>query len=149
MQKKIRITDLLYPHWPTLTFALIAVIGESLTDLLEPWPLKIVFDYIFGSKRMPDWLAGAVSFIGTDKLSILDFAVLTVIVIAIFGALSSYLEKYLTTSVGQWVMHDLRRVSYSHIHKFSLSFSVQKYTGDLISTVTSEINHVHAMISRL
>src|SRR5438105_364096 len=149
MQKKIRITDLLYPHWPTLTLAFVAVIGESLTDLLEPWPLKIVFDYIFGSKRMPDWLASAVSFIGTDKLSILDFAVLAVIVIAIFGALSSYLEKYLTTSVGQWVMHDLRRVLYSHIQKLSLSYHDQKRTGDLISTVTSDIDAVQSLISQV
>ena len=148
-QQKIRITDLLYPHWPALTLAFVAVIGESLTDLLEPWPLKIVFDYIFGSKRMPDWLAGAVSFIGTDKLSILDFAVLAVIVIAIFGALSSYLEKYLTTSVGQWVMHDLRRVLYSHIQKLSLSYHDQKRTGDLISTVTSDIDAVQGLISQV
>src|SRR5438105_4885138 len=149
MQKKIRITDLLYPHWLTLTFAFIAVIGESLTDLLEPWPLKIVFDYIFGSKRMPDWLAGAVSFIGTDKLSILDFAVLAVIVIAIFGALSSYLEKYLTPSLGQWLLHDLRRVLYSHIQKLSLSYHDQKRTGDLISTVTSDIDAVQSLISQV
>src|SRR5260370_42089654 len=104
MQKKIRITDLLSPHWLTLTLAFIAVIGESITDLLDPWPLKIVFDYVFGSKRMPDWLASTVSFIGTDKFSILNFAVLAVIIIAIFGAISSYFEKYFTTSVGQWVI---------------------------------------------
>src|SRR5205085_6191697 len=115
MQKKIRITDLLYPHLGPLTLAFIAVIGESLTDLLEPWPLKIVFDYVFGSKRMPAWLAGLVGWIGTDKFSILNFAVVAVLVIAVFGALSTYVEKYLTTSVGQWVMHDLRRVLYSHI----------------------------------
>src|SRR2546423_10321804 len=113
MQKKIRITDLLYPHWGTLTLAFIAVLGESITDLLEPWPLKIVFDHVFGSKQMPDWLASIVGFIGTDKFSILNFAVLAVIVIAVFGAVSSYFEKYLTTSVGQWVMHDLRRVLFS------------------------------------
>src|ERR1051326_9576868 len=81
--KKIRITDLLYPHWLTLIFAFVAVLGESITDLLEPWPLKIVFDYVFGSKRMPDWLSGLVAFLGTDKLSILNFAVLSVIAIAI------------------------------------------------------------------
>src|SRR6266581_1725924 len=149
MQKKIRITDLLYPHWLTLTLAFVAVIGESLTDLLEPWPLKIVFDYIFGSKRMPDWLASAVSFIGTDKLSILDFAVLAVIVIATFGAISSYFEKYLTTSVGQWVMHDLRRVLYSHIQRLSLSYHDQKRTGDLISRVTSDIDAVQSLISNV
>ena len=59
--QKIRITDLLYPHWKTLSLAFIAVIGESLTDLLEPWPLKIVFDYVFGGKPMPEWLASAVA----------------------------------------------------------------------------------------
>ncbi|HKB64294.1 MAG TPA: ABC transporter transmembrane domain-containing protein, partial [Pyrinomonadaceae bacterium] len=132
MQKKIRITDLLYPHWFSLTLAFIAVLGESLTDLLEPWPLKIVFDYVFGSKRMTGWLVGPVSWFGTDKFSILNFVVLAVLLIAVLGALSSYFEKYLTTSVGQWVMHDLRRVLYSHIQRLSLSFHDQKRTGDLI-----------------
>ena len=149
MQKKIRITDVLYPHWLTLSFAFIAVIGESITDILDPWPLKIVFDYVFGSKRMPDWLASIVSFIGTDKFSILNFAVLAVIVIAIFGAISSYIEKYLTTSVGQWVMHDLRRVLYSHIQKLSLSYHDRKRTGDLISRVTSDIDAVQSLISNV
>src|SRR3989442_7195843 len=149
MQKKIRIADLLYPHWLTLTLAFIAVIGESVTDLLEPWPLKIVFDYVFGSKAMPSRLTGVVSFLGTDKLSILNFAVLAVIAIAIFAAISSYFEKYLTTSVGQWVMHDLRRVLYSHIQRLSLSFHDHKRTGDLISRVTSDIDAVQSLISNV
>src|SRR5437763_13005219 len=146
-QQKIRITDLLYPHWPSLTLAFVAVLGESLTDLLEPWPLKIVFDYIFGSKRMPDWLAYPVSFIGTDKFSILDFAVIAVVLIAAVGAISSYFEKYLTTSVGQWVMHDLRRVLYSHILRLSLSYHDQKRTGDLISRCTTDIDAVPSRVS--
>src|ERR1051325_3360146 len=149
MQKKIRITDLLYPHWLALSLAFIAVIGESLTDLLEPWQLKIVLDPVFASKRMPDWLGGIVSYIGTDKFSILNFAVLAVIVIAIGGAISSYFEKYLTTSVGQWVMHDLRRVLYSHIQRLSLSYHDHKRTGDLISRVTTDIDAVQNLISNV
>jgi len=149
MKQKIRITDLLYPHWPTLTLAFVAVVGESITDLLEPWPLKIVFDYVFGSKHMPEWMAGVVTWLGTDKLSILNFAVLAVIAIAILGAVSSYSEKYLTTSVGQWVMHDLRRVLYSHIQRLSLSYHDQKRTGDLISRVTMDIDAVQSLISNV
>jgi ATP-binding cassette subfamily B protein len=148
-QKKIRIIDLLVPHWFSLTLAFIAVVGESVTDLLEPWPLKIVFDYVFGTKRMSSSLAAFVSWIGTDKFSILNFAVLAVLVIAVFGALSSYVEKYLTTSVGQWVMHDLRRVLYSHIQRLSLSFHDQKRTGDLISRVTSDIDAVQNLITQV
>src|SRR5205823_6517806 len=149
MQKKIRIVDVLYPHGLTLSLAFLAVLGTSITDVLEPWPLKIVFDHVFASKRMPDWLASIVSYIGTDKFSILNFAVLAVIVIALFGAISSYFEKYLTTSVGQWVMHDLRRVLYSHIQRLSLSFHDQKRTGDLISRVTSDIDAVQNLISQV
>src|SRR5438874_7229761 len=147
MQKKIRIVDVLYPHGLTLSLAFLAVLGTSITDVLEPWPLKIVFDHVFGSKRMPDWLASFVGYLGTDKFSILSFAVLAVIVIAIFGGVSSYFEKYLTTSVGQWVMHDLRRVLYSHIQRLSLSFHDRKRTGDLISRVTSDIDAVQSFIS--
>src|SRR5437588_6486063 len=147
MQKKIRIVDVLYPHGLTLALRLLAVMSESLTALFEPWPLKIVFDYVFASKRMPDWLASLVAYVGTDKFSILNFAVLAVIVIALFGAISSYFEKYLTTSVGQWVMHDLRRVLYSHIQRLSLSFHDRKRTGDLISRVTSDIDAVQSFIS--
>jgi subfamily B ATP-binding cassette protein MsbA len=147
MQRRIRIIDVLYPHWLSLSLAFLAVLGTSITDVLEPWPLKIVFDHVFASKRMPDWLASIVSYIGTDKFSILNFAVLAVIAIALFGAVSSYFEKYLTTSVGQWVMYDLRRVLYSHIQRLSLSFHDRKRTGDLISRVTSDIDAVQSFIS--
>ena len=149
MQKRIRITDLLYPHLGTLSLAFVAVLGESVTDLLEPWPLKIVFDHVFGSKPMGAWLAAATSPIGSDKFSILNFAVLAVLVIAVFGAISSYFEKYLTTSVGQWVMHDLRRVLYSHIQRLSLSYHDQKRTGDLISRCTTDIDAVQSLISQV
>jgi ATP-binding cassette subfamily B protein len=149
VQNKIRITDLLYPHWVTLSLAFVAVVGESVTDLLEPWPLKIVFDYVFASKHMPEWLAGAVGWLGEDKFATLNFAVLAVLAIAALGALSSYFENYLTTTVGQWVMHDLRRVVYQHIQRLSLSFHDQKRTGDLISRVTSDIDAIQNLVSNV
>ena len=63
------------------------------------------------------------------------------------GALCSYTEKYLTTSVGQWVMHDLRRTLYSHIQRLSLSYHDHKQTGDLISRVTSDIDAIQSFIA--
>jgi len=132
-----------------LAVAFVAVLGEAITDLLEPWPLKIVFDYVFGAKHMPAWMSGLIgATFGLDKVSILHFAVLAVIVIALAGALSAYAEKYLTTSVGQWVMHDLRRVLYHHIQRLSLAYHDHKPTGDLISTVTADIDSIQDFISQ-
>src|SRR4051794_14260538 len=89
--KRIQITHLLRPHWKALTIAFVAVLGESLTDLLEPWPIKVVFDYVLGSKPMPGWLAGFTnSVVGTGTLAVLNFAALAVITIAVFGAVSTY-----------------------------------------------------------
>ena len=132
-----------------LALAFLAVLGEAATDLLEPWPLKIVFDYVFGTKQMPAWMSGLIgATFGLKKVAILNFAILAVITIAIVGALSAYAEKYLTTSVGQWVMHDLRRILYHHIQRLSLAYHDQKPTGVLISTVTADIDAIQDFISQ-
>ena len=148
-KKRIQISYLLRPHWKTLTVAFIAVLGESAGDLLEPWPLKVVFDYVLGSKKMPEWLASLVNSVaGPDKMSILYFAAFSVIAIAAVGATGSYGEKYLTTSVGQRVMHDLRRTLYHHIQRLSLSYHDRKKTGDVISRVTSDIDAIQDFVSQ-
>jgi subfamily B ATP-binding cassette protein MsbA len=148
-KKKFRLGYLLQPHRTMLVLAFIAVLGETATDLLEPWPLKIVFDYVFGGKHMPKWMSELLgTTFGLSKIAILHFAILAVIAIALIGALSAYAEKHLTTSVGQWVMHDLRRVLYHHIQRLSLAYQDRKPTGDLISTVTADIDSIQDFISQ-
>ena len=52
----------------------------------------------------------------------------------------------MTTSVGQWVMHDLRRIVYSHIQHLSLGYHTQKRTGDFISRITSDVDAIQSFI---
>ena len=54
--KILRIIDVLRPHWKAMTVALVAVAGEAATDLLEPWPIKIVLDYVLQSRQLPAWM---------------------------------------------------------------------------------------------
>lgn len=146
--RKLTVLYLLQPHWKALTIALLAIVGVGVADILEPWPLKMLLDYVLGSKRPPEWLTNIVqSTFGQGKFAILNFTVLAVILIAIIGAISSYVEKYMTTTVGQWVMHDMRRTLYHHIQRLSLSFHDQKRTGDLISRVTSDIDSIQSFIT--
>jgi ABC-type multidrug transport system fused ATPase/permease subunit len=128
------IVEVLKPHSRTLTFGLLAVIGESVASLLDPWPLKIVLDNVLKSRPIEGWLKPLIASVaGTDNLAVVKFAAIAVIAIAALGAVCSYAEKYFTTSVGQWVMHDLRRTVYSHIQRMSLGFHDKSQTGDLIS----------------
>ena len=146
--RRFKLVDLLRPHWKALTLAFIAVLGVTLTDLLEPWPLKLVFDYLLKSKPLPEWLNPIASTFGTnDSGALLNFAAIALVVVALLSALSSYSEKYLTSSVGQWVVHDLRRTLYSHIQRLSLSYHDEKSTGDLISRVTSDIDAIQNLVT--
>jgi ATP-binding cassette subfamily B protein len=143
----LSIVGLLRPHWKAMTIALMAVAGESTAALLEPWPLKIVLDYLLQSRPLPGWMMPVVGWIGAGTLAVLNFAVLAVAVIAVIGAVSSYLNTYLTTNVGQWVMHDLRRTLYHHIHRLSLAEHDEKRTGDLIGRVTSDIESIQDFVT--
>lgn len=146
--RKLTVIQLLRPHWKALLVSLAAIAGAGIADILEPWPLKMLLDYVVGSKQAPQWLTNLVhATFGRDKFAFLNFTVLSVMLIAIVGAISSYVEKYMTTSVGQWVMHDLRRTLYYHIQRLSLSFHDQKRTGDLISRVTSDIDSIQSFIT--
>ena len=145
--QRFKITSLLRPHFKLLAIGFLGVVGEAIASLLEPWPLKIVLDNVLRSKPAQGWLNTWIllSF-GHTKLGALNFAALAVLGIAIVGAGCSYVEKYVTTSVGQWVTHDLRRTLYSHIQRLSLAYHDHKQTGDLISRVTGDIDAIQSFI---
>ena len=147
-RRPLTILRLLRPYSRALLIAFVAAIGEAIADLLGPWPLKIVFDNILKPKENAGWLNRLIhSVAGTDKLAILKIAAISALLIAIFGAICSYAEKSSTTTVGQWVMHDLRRTLYAHIQRLSLSFHDESQTGDLISRVTSDIDSVQSFVT--
>ena len=146
--RSLTITDLLRPRAKILLLGFLGVLGEGIANLLAPWPLKIVLDNVLKSRATNGWLNQLIfSRFDDNKLAILEFAALAVLVIALVGGLCSYVEKFVTTTVGQWVTHDLRRALYSHMQRLSLSYHDHKQTGDLISRVTSDIDAIQSFIN--
>src|SRR4029077_8200205 len=86
------------------------------------------------------------SVFGTNTNAILEFALAAVLVIAIVGGISAYVEKYLTTSVSQWVAHDMRLLLYQRIQRLSLAEHGKSRAGDLITRVTKDIDAVQDFI---
>ena len=146
-KNRLSIRELLKPHLVAISIGFLAVLGESAANLLAPWPLKIVLDDVLRGRAGHGFAERWIHyFAGTDKLALLKVACVAVLAIAVLDAVASYLEKYLTTSVGQWISHDLRRTVYAHIQKLSLAFHDQERTGDLISRVTSDIDAIQSFI---
>jgi len=130
-----------------MTMAMVGVAGIAVTELLEPWPLKFVIDNLLQNRPLQGWVGTAAGWFGVGRLGVLNLAVLAVAVIAAGAAASTYLQSYLTTNVGQWVMHDLRRLLYHHIHRLSLAEHDATQTGDLISRVTSDIQTIQDFVT--
>lgn len=146
-QRRLAISDLLRPHRRALALGLLAIAGESIAGLAQPWPLKIVLDNVIARKQSHGWLFALIKrTVGTEPHGILLFACIAVVVIAMMDAFCSYWEKYTTTSVGQWVTHDLRRMLYAQVQRLSLSYHDTSKTGDLISRVTTDIDSIQSFI---
>jgi ATP-binding cassette, subfamily B, bacterial len=135
----LRIVQMLRPYSALLALAFAAMVVEGAANLLEPWPLKFVLDYVIGGKRAPpgitSWMVASHS-----PLAVLNVMAAAVVLIALVGAVSSYIEKYLSTTVGKRVGHDLRHLLYHHTQRLSLSFYEHRQTGDMVVRLTADID---------
>jgi ATP-binding cassette subfamily B protein len=137
--RRLDLRALLRPHRAALAAAFAAMLVEAMVDILQPWPLKVIFDYVLGGRKAPPWLAVWL-WGGQDPLAILDVAALAVVALAAAGATGSYSEKFLATSVAKHVGFELRHLLYHHVQRLSLSFYEQQRTGDMVVRLTSDID---------
>jgi subfamily B ATP-binding cassette protein MsbA len=143
---RLRVAHLIRPYWKLLLVAFTAMLVQAAADLLEPWPLKVVFDYVLGTKHPPAWLVGWLHQ-ASDPVTVLDAAAVAVVAIAVIGAVSSYTEKYLSTTVAKRIGFDLRHLLYHHVQRLSLSFYEKRQTGDMVVRLTSDIDAAEDFIS--
>ncbi len=146
---KLRLVmDLLGPYHRWVMVILAAMLVETAMSLAGPWPLKIILDNVVGSHKPPGWL-DALRFIdlGGDKMELAAVAGAAVLVIALVGAMASYIDNYYTESVSQWVAHDLRMRVYDHLQRLSLGYYDTHQTGSILSTLTSDIKTIQGFAS--
>jgi len=142
------VLELLRPYHGWLVIVLIAMLVEIAMSLAAPWPLKLVLDDALGKHQLPKWAAWAHEYgIGRHALGVALFAGIATLLIAVFGAIATYIDNYYTTSIGQWVANDLRIRIYSHLHRLSLAYYDTAKTGTLMSTITTDVSTVQSFAS--
>jgi ABC-type multidrug transport system fused ATPase/permease subunit len=142
------VLDLLRPYHRWLLIVFLAMLIEIAMSLAAPWPLKLVLDDALANRHLPDWLAWAHDYgIGRNTMGVALFAGLATVVIAVIGAVSSYIDNYYTASIGQWVANDLRIRIYEHLQRLSLGYYDSVKSGSLMSTITSDVSTVQSFTS--
>jgi ATP-binding cassette subfamily B protein len=81
-----------------------------------------------------------------------DFRLLTELVVAMIAislatGVIGVIQAYLSTQVGQSVMHDLRTAVYRHLQRLSLSFFTKTRTGEVQSRIANDIGGVDNVLT--
>lgn len=116
----------------------LALLFETGLRLLEPWPLKFVFDRILVPETHPSFLG----FLGGNKVEpmmLLTFLAVAIVVISGLGNIAAYLSTYGMSLAAVQVLSEVRGNLFSHLQRLSLSFHHKYKSGDLISRVTADI----------
>jgi ATP-binding cassette, subfamily B, bacterial len=123
------VTEMRRHAW-RLAFAIIEVLLISAFEVLKPWPLKVVIDNVLGGARAQQaWLAGM------PAGELLIAACLSLIALYIALSILQVSNNYLTISIGQRMVNDLRARLFEHLQRLSLAFHRRRELGDLMMRI--------------
>ncbi|HEV3380245.1 MAG TPA: ABC transporter ATP-binding protein [Trebonia sp.] len=118
-----RIMKLFVPYRWSLAFVTFLVFASSLVSLVNPFLIREIIDV-----ALPQGRTG-----------LLGLLALGMIVVAILNSSFSVSQTYVSTKIGQRVMHDLRTGVYSHLQRMSLAFFTRTRTGEVQSRIANDI----------
>ena len=114
-----------------LLFVGVLVAASSLVSLVNPFLIREIIDVALPQGR-------------TGLLGVLAFGMIVVSIVTSSFAVS---QTYVSTQVGQRVMHDLRTAVYSHLQRMSLAFFTRTRTGEVQSRIANDIGGMQATVT--
>jgi ATP-binding cassette, subfamily B, bacterial len=109
--------------------------------LLEPWPLKIVFDRIIPVEHH-EALENVRLLDNFDATTLLVLACLGVVVVIALRAVADYGYTVGFALASNRVLTDVRNDVYRHLQRLSLSFHTKARSGDLIIRVIGDVGQL-------
>src|SRR5437763_391241 len=114
-------------------------------ELLKPWPLQIVIDYVLGGKAAPP--AGPLApLLALPAATLLLVACLALVAIHLCSGALTLWHNSTAIGVGQRMVNDLRSTLYMHLQRLSLAYHSRQRVGDLMYRVTADSFAVQTMI---
>jgi ATP-binding cassette subfamily B protein len=125
-------------HRGLVALSMLALFAEVGFRLLEPWPLKFVFDQILKTNApRRSWIASKLD--GVDAMTLLGLCALAVVAFTGLRAVASYWQTIGFAQIGNRVLRKVRERLYRHVQYLSLSFHTSSRTGDLVMRVINDV----------
>jgi ATP-binding cassette subfamily B protein len=126
-----RIARLFAPHRYSLAVVIAVIVVSSIVGLASPFLLREVIDVALPQRdvRLLVWLVAGM-----------------VAVAAVTAALG-VVQTWISTRVGQQVMHRLRTDVFAHLQRLSLGFFTRTRTGEVQSRITNDIGGMQTVVT--
>ena len=123
-----------------LSIAAVCTLLLAFADLLRPWPLKLIFDYILFKKPIPHSLSFMHELIAHGTVTAVVLISSGIVAIALLKSFAAYSQTHIVSQIGFRFAHSLRRALFVHLQRLSLSFHTRMRSGELLTNITSDTN---------
>ncbi|GAA0939290.1 ABC transporter ATP-binding protein [Virgisporangium aurantiacum] len=126
-----RIGRLFTPHRRQLTVVVAMIVASSIISMASPFLLREVIDV-----ALP-----------TLDTTLLVWLVLGMVGVAPATSALGVVQTFISTTVGQQVMHRLRTDVFRHLHRQSIAFFTRTRTGEVQSRITNDIGGMQSVVT--
>ncbi|HEY0001641.1 MAG TPA: ABC transporter ATP-binding protein [Actinoplanes sp.] len=126
-----RIGSLFVGHRRRLAAVVAIIVASSIAAMASPFLLREILDV-----ALP-----------TADLTLLIWLVLGMIAVAAVTAVLGVVQTWISTAVGQHVMHRLRTEVFTHLQRQSVGFFTRTRTGEVQSRITNDIGGMESVVT--
>ncbi|MDR7276134.1 ABC transporter ATP-binding protein [Catenuloplanes atrovinosus] len=126
-----RIAALFTPHRGSLAIVTAIIVVAAIVGMASPFLLREVIDV-----ALPE-----------QDLTLLSWLVAGMIVVAVVTAALGVVQTWISTRVGQEVMHRLRVDVFTHLQRQSVGFFTRTRTGEVQSRITNDIGGMETVVT--
>jgi ATP-binding cassette subfamily B protein len=126
-----RIGRLFAPHRKPLAVVVGIIVASSVVAMASPFLLRAVIDVALPRQDVP----------------LLLWLVVGMVAVAAVTSVLGVVQTWLSTSVGQQVMHQLRTGVFAHLQRQSMGFFTRTRTGEVQSRITNDIGGMQSVVT--
>lgn len=127
--------------------AALSMIALAVTELLRPWPLKIIFDYVLLNREPPESWGSFAEILIHHKTMAVFIASASIVIVAVLRGSFAYWESFHTARVGGELSFRLRNELFAHVQRLSLAFHLKRKTGEMMTRIASDTSTIKGFVS--
>jgi ATP-binding cassette, subfamily B, bacterial len=126
----------------------VILIASAAVDLLQPWPIKWLVDYVFGHRAPPAWLGSVWPVLGTKDVGGGIAAVcISILVLALLYRIGITVGHFFLIRAGARLVQQLRCHACEHLHRLSLAYHDRRKVGDSLYRVAYDAHAAQALLN--